>query len=88
MSRERVVSVRLTDAEHERLRQRAGRRRLSDVIRDALAPSATLSSLGPSVTCPSVLPVTCDSVTVPAPANIIWLTGGHSDGHTLTLSAA
>ncbi|HEU5108688.1 MAG TPA: ribbon-helix-helix protein, CopG family [Micromonosporaceae bacterium] len=81
MSRDRVVSVRLTDDEHEALRRRAkaAGRSLSQHLRDILLRPA-----------PQVVPVPGygnGTVTLPNPASIIWLTDGHSDGGTHTVAA-
>lgn len=89
MSRDHVVSVRLTDAEFEQLHDRAERagRSVSDVARDRLFPTSL--EILPSVTYPQ--PMRYGTVTVPSPGNVIWLspdTPGRIDGSTLTLSAA
>lgn len=79
MSRDRVVSVRLTEQEYEQL-QREGRA-ISDVIRDRPFPAPVLEIL-PSVTYPQPF-----TTTVPARRNVIWLTHDRPGTETITINA-
>lgn len=77
MSRDRVMSVRLTKSEFEQFRREREGRLVSDIARDRL--------LSPAHPSPPLIPsVPSESITVPAQANVIWLTPRHVEGNTLT----
>lgn len=79
--RNRIVSVRLTEVEYERLRQRAGKaaRSVSEQVRAEMFREPSLIEWIPGYG--------GGSITFPNPANVIWLTDGRADGNTLTVAA-
>jgi len=94
MSREHVISVRLTDAEYNRLSELAGRNRetVSEALRRLLTPSWPQVLPGttfPGVTWPMPQGWNDMTCTQTAPLNpIMWNVpaGAHADGQTLTIS--
>lgn len=79
--RDRIVTVRLTQAEYEQLQRRAekGGRSVSQQIREELLQRDWQLPPMPSA----------GSMTIPATAvsSVIWLTDGHQDGATITVAA-
>lgn len=83
--RDKVLSLRLTEAEYEDLNRRAAEagETVSDYVRGRLLDGGWRQ--------PAPLPIGSGPVsttTAAAKANIIWLGGGEQDGGTLTIRAA
>jgi hypothetical protein len=74
-NRDRVVSVRLTESEYEWLRERAGSRRVSDLIRERLlSERPAMAWPHPEILSPSRTWATQSTV------SMIWFDGQHGTG--------